>query len=55
MLIDNSAQRTANKATVLSYLVQIVVLSDQLLQLGLDVDNVFGREFKLHDRNTSFL
>ena len=31
------------------YLVEIVVLADQLLQLRLDVDDLFGGEFEFHD------
>lgn len=37
------------------YLVQIVVLTDQLLQLRLHVDNPLGREFKLDDGHPGLL
>lgn len=32
-----------------NYLVEIVVLADQLLQLRLNVDDLFGGEFEFHD------
>lgn len=38
-----------------TYLVQVVVLSNELLQLGLDVDNLRLRELKLHYRHTGLL
>jgi hypothetical protein len=36
-------------------LVQIVVLSNELLQLGLDIDNLRGRELELDDGHTRLL
>lgn len=38
-----------------THLVQVVVLANELLQLGLDVDDLLGRELELHDRNARLL
>jgi hypothetical protein len=40
---------------VLGALLQVVVLSDELLELGLDVDNLLSRELELDDGDTSGL
>lgn len=36
-------------------LVQVIILSNQLLQLGLNIDDLLRREFELDHRNASFL
>ena len=38
-----------------SYLVEVVVLTDELLQLRLHIYNTFGRELELDYRHPSFL
>ena len=38
-----------------AYLVQIVVLANELLQLRLNIDNLLSREVKLHDGYPSLL
>lgn len=40
---------------VITYLVEVVVLSDELLQLRLNVDNLRTRELKLHHGHASLL
>lgn len=40
---------------ILGALLQVVVLSDELLELGLDVDNLLSRELELDDGDTSGL
>jgi hypothetical protein len=40
---------------VLGALLQVVVLSDELLELGLDVDNLLSRELELDDGDTGGL
>lgn len=39
----------------LAYLVEVVVLTNQLFKLGLHVDNLLGREIKLHNWHSRFL
>lgn len=41
--------------TLLGALVEVVVLADELLELGLDVEDLLGREVELHDRDASCL
>lgn len=38
-----------------AYLIEVVVRSDQLFELTLDIDNLGGRELKLDHRHTSLL
>lgn len=39
----------------IAYLVEVVVLANEFLQLRLHVDNLGGRELELHDRHTCVL
>lgn len=39
----------------MTHLVQVIVLSDEFLQLRLDVDDLVRGEVELDDRNTGFL
>lgn len=39
----------------MAYLVEVVVLANELLQLRLHIDNLGGRELELHDRHACIL
>jgi hypothetical protein len=45
----------ATKSVAETYLVEVVVLADELLQLRLNVDNLGARELKLHHGHTGLL
>lgn len=44
-----------NEMGKIAYLVEVVVLADELLQLRLHIDNLGSRELELHNRHTSIL
>lgn len=51
-----SIQKTQNHQNIMmAYLVKIVVLADELFQLGLHVDNLGAGELELHDWHTRLL
>lgn len=51
-----STEKTLDhQKTVIAYLVKIVVLADEFLQLGLHIDNLGTGELELHDWHTRLL
>lgn len=51
--VSSSVSKTESNR--FSHLIEVIVLSDQLFQLRLNVEDPFGWKFKLHQRNSGFL